>query len=1736
MNISNLFFQKKAPKKKKPVEIVFRVPKLYTEEDEKRISIAQIEHDKFMAKQEKKREYIKLGQYDKILEEDQEGEDEEEDQEKDEEEYDEWLKEQHKKNEATMLKKANEILGKTEEEQEPEQEEEEIHNKPIISLNIKKDFDRSTFLTKIHKKKDKKKDVVNEPIIEEEEEHAEEQAEAENEPIIEREEPILEEEEPKEVIAEPIKKMKLKDMDQMEVVKVKKPRKKKLETEATELGEDMKKRFKIVPSFDMNVPGYYLNNRKIFIQFINNLFKPYKRELESESSQITCADIGKESTKDFSLLFHQKIIRDYMNLYTPYRGLLLYHGLGSGKTCTSIAIAEGFKNSKKVIIMTPASLQKNYMEQLKECGDYLYKKNQYWEWIPLTDNIQQLKEASLALNLDYSFIKKQKGVWLVDVTKESNYNSLNILEKEKLNLQIEQMIIKKYHFINYNGIRKENMRNMTNNFTTNLFDNTVVIIDEGHNLISRIVNKINSLPKKAKEGVIDFEKLPLSLILYELLLSAKNVRIVILSGTPLINYPNELGILFNILRGYIKTWNFELKTTNKTDTQSFRQLFIKEKNLDYLDYNSSSKILTITKTPFDFHDMINKQTEQYEGVSNLQRMKIKKEITDGDFEENIKRILHTNDITYSLRDNNIVNYKCLPDRLEEFIYLFLDETFSEKTIKNSEMLKKRIMGLTSYFKSAQEELLPKYDKTEDFTVLNIPMSDYQFTLYEKERQKERKQEKFKKQHKVDELYKDASSTYRIFSRLFCNFVMPESFPRPFPMKQNREEETEPTEAEAEPKEGIEIKLKEQKKRAKCPNGTRKNKQGDCVDKQGNIVYPNPELIQEPKKPAKKEVEQEEVEEVEVEKQIEKQIEKQKEEEEQEEVKEKVEEEEEEEEEEQEVKEKVEEKKKRCPKGTRKNKNGDCVDKDGNIVKTDGKTDGKTEGNKTKKIKAVFNLAEIPKEPEPKKTNPVETLPNNYGIHNPVNMCWLISTVQLLYHIPEFRQCILSNKETYNDRKYKKAYESLKDIFRNFQQSLKTTKAIHAHQMHKSEYKELSDVIFSGRTYFGKQMDAHEAINNIISMFVPDARKEPVLLNCQGRPIYHLFAFTSTQLTYCKLRQKISKEEINALNNKNVMLFLPYSKKFPSLQKSIEHYLSVHELEDTNLERCNTTDKSFEKINIFTNSNLYFLIYLGRQDKYGVKKDYSIEINKQLTFMNEQEQPFDFGLFGVVCHSGGDNSGHYTFSAYDEDSNFLYEYSDSSKPSKREPNINKYATVLIYKRKERPTEALRDIVEKEDDEDESELRKLVDRSDQIVSDDLAKIEKDMEPYIEGGMEHEPEEKEDLFDEENFEKDVLEDDPNDEDNILNQMGDETYEQRIQEALNYLKEHEKKYLSLKGLSIYSPKYKAMLENITNSEHIGLHLIYSQFRTLEGIGIFTLVLDANGFAPFRLKKNAAGKWEIKEKANEVGKLKYALYTGKESADEKELVRKIYNGEWNNIPANLKEQLLKKASNNRLGEIIKCFMITASGSEGINLQNTRYVHLMEPYWNPVRTDQVIGRARRICSHQYLPEELRTVQVFLYLMAFTQKQLDNEISNELKKKDLSKRDNKTPVTSDQTLFEISLEKEIINNQLYKCVKETSIDCMIYSKANKKEGLVCLNFGNPSVNDFSYKPDYTKEENDVEAKINQHTVDLKVRKFTYKGKSYALNEKTGDILEEDNYTEVIGRMLRNPQGKLIPSFF
>jgi hypothetical protein len=245
--------------------------------------------------------------------------------------------------------------------------------------------------------------------------------------------------------------------------------------------------------FKIIANSYYMNNREKFVNFINSLFAPYKEELKRNADNISCDTIG-NTTGNMSLLLHQEIVRDYMNLYTPYRGLLLYHGLGSGKTCSSIAIAEGMKGPKKIIIMTPKSLRRNYMEELKKCGDLMYKKDQFWEFISSESNGEIARILSSILNLPMEYINKKKGAWFVNITKPSNYAGLSANQKTSLDDQLDVMIESKYMFINYNGLRARRLEELTSGFTRNLFDNSVVIIDEAHNLVSRIVNKIKKEP------------------------------------------------------------------------------------------------------------------------------------------------------------------------------------------------------------------------------------------------------------------------------------------------------------------------------------------------------------------------------------------------------------------------------------------------------------------------------------------------------------------------------------------------------------------------------------------------------------------------------------------------------------------------------------------------------------------------------------------------------------------------------------------------------------------------------------------------------------------------------------------------------------------------------------------------------------------------------------------------------------------------------------------------------------------------------------------------------------------------------------------------------------------------------------------------------------------------------------------------------------------------------------------
>lgn len=89
------------------------------------------------------------------------------------------------------------------------------------------------------------------------------------------------------------------------------------------------------------------------IGYSEKIFKSFRPEYYEATSKVSCEcdDKGKcdLSDKSVSLFPQQRLIKDFIQFDSPYRGALLYHELGSGKSGASIAAAEGYIDRKSVV-------------------------------------------------------------------------------------------------------------------------------------------------------------------------------------------------------------------------------------------------------------------------------------------------------------------------------------------------------------------------------------------------------------------------------------------------------------------------------------------------------------------------------------------------------------------------------------------------------------------------------------------------------------------------------------------------------------------------------------------------------------------------------------------------------------------------------------------------------------------------------------------------------------------------------------------------------------------------------------------------------------------------------------------------------------------------------------------------------------------------------------------------------------------------------------------------------------------------------------------------------------------------------------------------------------------------------------------------------------------------------------------------------------------------------------------
>lgn len=128
---------------------------------------------------------------------------------------------------------------------------------------------------------------------------------------------------------------------------------------------------------------YLLAHRKAFVDFVNtDFYKEILRQSKDPSYNESKLRYGQDTPS--SLNVYQILVREYLSVETPYRGLLVYHGLGTGKTATAVSMAEKASSDMKITTLLPASLETNFIGEVKQWGkNELDIQGQHWTFIPI---------------------------------------------------------------------------------------------------------------------------------------------------------------------------------------------------------------------------------------------------------------------------------------------------------------------------------------------------------------------------------------------------------------------------------------------------------------------------------------------------------------------------------------------------------------------------------------------------------------------------------------------------------------------------------------------------------------------------------------------------------------------------------------------------------------------------------------------------------------------------------------------------------------------------------------------------------------------------------------------------------------------------------------------------------------------------------------------------------------------------------------------------------------------------------------------------------------------------------------------------------------------------------------------------------------------------------------------------------------------------------------------------------
>ena len=351
--------------------------------------------------------------------------------------------------------------------------------------------------------------------------------------------------------------------------------------------------FELLNSVNMNknMDNYYNNYDYLYPHLDDELlnikitkiqqFKEFKNNVNLEKINSIEEEANKLCNKEFELAPHQLFIKNFLSSYSPYNGILLYHGLGTGKTCSAIGIAEETREylklndiHQRIIIVASPSVQENFKLQLFD-ERKLKLVNNIWEINNCAGN-NFLKEINMLKNN----VSREKVIKIVNnvinnyylfmgyiefanlISKKSNINNLKSkknksqknksqkdeLQKDELQKDELQKDESQKDELQKDELQKDESQKdesqkeymkggvseniLMKNKLQKFFNNRLIIIDEIHNI--RESNNDNANKLVSKE-------------LYKLVKFVDNIKLVLMSATPMYNDYREIIYLTNLL-------------------------------------------------------------------------------------------------------------------------------------------------------------------------------------------------------------------------------------------------------------------------------------------------------------------------------------------------------------------------------------------------------------------------------------------------------------------------------------------------------------------------------------------------------------------------------------------------------------------------------------------------------------------------------------------------------------------------------------------------------------------------------------------------------------------------------------------------------------------------------------------------------------------------------------------------------------------------------------------------------------------------------------------------------------------------------------------------------------------------------------------------------------------------------------------------------------------------------------